>query len=160
MVRMVGGLFLASAVIAWLMAIFGQWPLHVGATVSLMFGGLSWACVPWWMPEEQATSETAVNAPTVRQEQATTVIEPEPIEATAATGSVPAIMPEVLAPAKGKKTEIRRAYEAYALVCKRSGARAVPPVEFVPIMQTLCEMLHIETQRRGAYVYLVDVTLT
>jgi len=161
MLKAVGGFCLACAGIAWLMAFFGAWPVHTGVGVALMCSGIALALTPLWLPIAPVTREAASESEPVSVEPIVPARSiPEPIAPVPAVfGSVPAIMPEVLAPARGKKTEIRRAYEAYALACKRTGARAVPPVEFVPLMQTLCELLRIETQRRGAYVYLMNVTL-
>ncbi|CAA2141313.1 hypothetical protein [Hyphomicrobium sp. ghe19] len=153
MLRLFGALFLAFSAGAWALALFGQWPLHLGVAVSLMFSGAAFALVPWWFQVTADDSKPVVSQPAP--------VRPEPAreESMMPVGSVPAIMPEVLAPAKGKKIEIRRAYEAYVLACRRSGAQAVPPIEFVPLMQRLCGMLNIETQRRGEYVYLLDVNV-
>ncbi|MGO4682368.1 hypothetical protein [Hyphomicrobium sp. 2TAF46] len=161
MLRFVGALFLACAAAVFVLALIGQCPVREGGALSLMFSGLAFALVPWWLKEAPArdvvadvTSESS--APVECVEPA---VEPEPAEEEAPSplGSVPDIMPEVLEPAKGKKTEIKRAYDAYALACKRSGAKALAPVEFVPLMQTLCDVLNIETRRRGAHIYLIDV---
>lgn len=160
MLKLVGSLSLAFAAAAWGMALVGECPVREGVFLSLMFSGLAIALVPWWSKEVEtpgivAEPSTEAGAPT---EAPAPLLEPNAVAVSATPfGSVPEIMPEVLAPARGMKTEIRRAYEAYAAACRQAGARAVPPVEFVPLMQTLCELLEIETRRRGEYVYLLDV---
>lgn len=160
MLKLVGALSLAFAAAAWAMALAGECPVREGVFLSLMFSGLAIALVPWWSKEVQAPDIVAAPPTEVAEsiQALSPAIEPRAVTAPAAPfGSVPEIMPEVLAPATGMKTEIRRAYEAYAAACNRAGARAVPPVEFVPLMQTLCELLEIKTRRRGEYVYLLDV---
>ncbi|MBS0251099.1 MAG: hypothetical protein JSR78_08540 [Proteobacteria bacterium] len=188
MLKMFGALLLACAAFSWCMALVGECQVAVGASLSLMFSGLALALVPWWTgsvlvapaaaEEVSAASEvpfasmqasslqSSVSNQTVSaagSEIATGPIE-QKSDGTPETAtpfeSVPAIVPEILAPARGEKTEIRRAYNAYVLACQRSGAKAVPPVEFVPLMQILCSLLKIETRRRGDFIYLLDVRIT
>ena len=143
MLRMLGAIFLACSAGALFLAAFGQVPVRAGVALSLMCSGLAWALVPWWdKPLAPAVDEAAsTDAPKPAPEDGAGAM----VDATPAlVGSVPMIMPEVLTPAKGKKIEIRRAYEAYEHACERAGACAVPPVEFVPLMQTLCDALDIE----------------
>lgn len=155
MLRLVGGLLLACSACALGLAVFGQWPVRIGFSVSLMCSGLAWALMPWWAPDIHP-APTAVAADNPISIPAADPIAPLEIATPPKKGSVAPFMAERLARIEGARLATADLFEAYRNWCDEKGLAALDAEPFSDRLSTICDSAGI---RRGKGYALLNVTL-